>query len=139
MAGVALLVLSLGCGQGGERLGSDGTPSPAPQTELSVSHDADGIGAGAAQSWTLACEPAGGTHPDAAGACAALTRATAPFAPVPSDTACTQIYGGPSTGRITGRYRGQPVSATFSRSNGCEISRWDAVAAVLHLPPAGPE
>ena len=30
-----------------------------------------------------------------------------------------------------GRVRGRAVDARFSRSNGCEIERWDKVAALL--------
>jgi hypothetical protein len=41
--------------------------------------------------------------------------------------ACTAIYGGPQRARVTGRLRGYPVRATFNRTNGCEIARWDRV------------
>jgi hypothetical protein len=51
-----------------------------------------------------------------------------PFAPVPKDTACTQVYGGPQEADVTGTYRGRPVNAHFDRGNGCEIARWDKVA-----------
>ena len=54
-----------------------------------------------------------------------------PFAPVPSDQACTEIYGGPQTARVTGTFRGEPVDAEFDRTNGCEISRWDAYVDLL--------
>lgn len=85
----------------------------------------------APQTWTLTCDPSGGTHPDPVAACAQLAALPTPFAPTPKGLACTQIYGGPQTATVTGTYRGRPVNATFSRTDGCEISRWDRLADVL--------
>jgi subtilisin inhibitor-like len=85
--------------------------------------------------FALACHPAGGRHPQPAAACAAVTRASRgardPFAPVPGDAVCTMIYGGPATARVTGTWHGRPVAASFDRSNGCELSRWDALVPLL--------
>ena len=47
------------------------------------------------------------------------------------DKACTQIFGGPETATISGEVDGKPVDARFSRSNGCEVARWQAVSALL--------
>ncbi|HVE62757.1 MAG TPA: SSI family serine proteinase inhibitor [Mycobacteriales bacterium] len=86
---------------------------------------------GGQQSWTLTCRPAGGSHPDASAACAALAASADPFAPVPRDVACTQIFGGPAVGTITGTQDGRRVAARYTRTNGCEISRWDAIGVVF--------
>ena len=51
--------------------------------------------------------------------------------PVAADMKCTQVFGGPETATVTGPSGGEPVEAPFSRVNGCEISRWDAVSALL--------
>jgi hypothetical protein len=40
---------------------------------------------------------------------------------------CTQQYGGPETATVKGTIDGDDVDATFSRENGCEISRFEAV------------
>ncbi|MCE7080457.1 subtilase-type protease inhibitor [Streptomyces sp. ST2-7A] len=84
---------------------------------------------------TLTCEPTGGDHPEGDAACDLLIGAHARgadlFAPVPANTMCTQQHGGPATASITGRWNGEPVRATFSRANGCEIARWDAMVPVL--------
>lgn len=82
---------------------------------------------------TLRCRPTGGSHPQAAAACRDLlaARPRPPFAPVPGTTACTQIYGGPQTARVVGRWAGQQVRATFNRINGCELDRWEQMGAVL--------
>lgn len=83
----------------------------------------------------LYCAPAGGTHASPQQACDRLDQLAAdrrtPFAPVPATMMCTMQYGGPATAHITGVWRGQPVDATFRRTNGCEISRWGALEPVL--------
>jgi hypothetical protein len=44
---------------------------------------------------------------------------------------CSQVYGGPQTGRISGVVRGRRVRARYSRTDGCQIGRYDRVAPVL--------
>ncbi|WP_069886792.1 SSI family serine proteinase inhibitor [Streptomyces luteocolor] len=109
----------------------------APSDRLTVT--VEGTGGAGDGTYVLECHPTGGTHPDAAGACARLEEVTVygrdPFAPVPADAMCTMQYGGPATAHITGTWQGRPVDATYDRSNGCEISRWDGLAPVL--PAAG--
>jgi hypothetical protein len=36
-----------------------------------------------------------------------------------------------ATARVTGTWQGRQVDATFDRSNGCEISRWQTLEPVL--------
>ncbi|WP_329385292.1 SSI family serine proteinase inhibitor [Streptomyces sp. NBC_01716] len=85
--------------------------------------------------YELRCGPSGGTHPEAASACARLDELAAedknPFAPVPDGQMCTMQMGGPATARVTGTWHGRSVDATFSRKNGCEISRWQNLVPVL--------
>jgi len=70
-------------------------------------------------------------------ACARLQRlGPTAFRPTPPNAACTEIYGGPSTARITGTFFGSPLWARLSRSNGCEIARWQRVAFLLPQPAA---
>lgn len=109
----------------------DGSDATTAAAELTVEVDpGDG---GAPTTWTLGCDPPSGDHPDAGAACAAIAEAggAAAFAPVPGDAMCTQIYGGPQVARVTGTLDGSPVSAEFSRENGCEMSRWDSLAPLL--------
>ena len=85
---------------------------------------------------TLTCDPAGGDHPNAEAACAKLAEAGAQiFEPVPADQACTMIFGGPQTATITGTFQGENVDASFSRANGCEIDRWDALGTEVFDVP----
>ena len=60
-------------------------------------------------------------------ACAKLALMDDPFAPVPKDKACTQVFGGPEVADVTGTFRGKPVNAHFEKGNGCEIARWNRV------------
>jgi Tol biopolymer transport system component len=78
-------------------------------------------------SFTLMCRPAGGTLPRRMSACSKLLQVPNPFAPVRRDVACTQIYGGPQEGVVVGVYAGKPVRTTFTRTDGCQIARWNRV------------
>ena len=77
---------------------------------------------------TLRCGPPGGTLPRPAPACTKLAKLKDPFAPVPADAMCAQVYGGPEVARVKGTYRGRRVNAVFNKKNGCEIARWKRVA-----------
>ncbi len=85
--------------------------------------------------YRLECDPAGGDHPQRERACARLDQLAAegkdPFAPVSQRQICTMQHGGPATARITGIWRGHKVDATFRRTDGCEISRWDELEPLL--------
>ena len=83
---------------------------------------------------TLRCDPAGGTLLRPARACARLAAMSAPFAPIPKDAACTEIFGGLETATVRGTYRGRSIWANFARRNGCEIDRWNRH---MFLFPAG--
>lgn len=117
----------------GDLIGSpsvDGEVPTGPVTaDLTVVVDA--TGEGATTTWTLTCEPTGGDHPEAEEACAALTAGRAALAPTPPGQMCTEQWGGPQTATVTGTIDGETVRATFSRVNGCEISRWDALEPLL--------
>jgi hypothetical protein len=107
----------------------------AVQADLTVVVD---DGTGASSTWTLTCDGAevGGTLPTAAEACATLAEVgPAAFEEPPADRMCTEIYGGPQTAAVTGTLAGAPVEAALSRTNGCEIGRWDELSALVG--PAG--
>ncbi|MFJ6537794.1 SSI family serine proteinase inhibitor [Paenarthrobacter sp. NPDC091711] len=89
------------------------------------------------QTFTLVCT--GGTpaaeskHPSAAEACSALKNSPTLLSPAPTrtDQACTMQYGGPATAKVTGSVDGKEVSASFNRTDGCQIALWDAAKSVL--------
>lgn len=48
---------------------------------------------------------------------------------------CTQQYGGPQVAVVTGIFHGRRVQATFQRTDGCEIARWNSLKALLGGTP----
>ncbi|MET1085670.1 MAG: SSI family serine proteinase inhibitor [Arthrobacter sp.] len=72
-------------------------------------------------------------HPAADAACAALKNNAALVATptIRTDRACTEQYGGPQEATVTGVVDGVPVDDAFKRTNGCEISAWDAAKDIL--------
>lgn len=126
-----LLAALAGCGKE-SAVGSGGAGDPSPQkAETRLTIRVTSGGDVPAHEWTLTCDPVGGDHPAAKAACAALAGTADPFKPVPPDAICPQIYGGPQTATIEGVWRGEHVSASYNRKNGCEIHRWEAIKVVL--------
>jgi hypothetical protein len=122
---LALAALAVtGCMGRSSSSGSSRAATPG-LTRLTISVS-PGKGDGVTRTWTLTC-PDGGTLPSPRAACEQLARLDDPFAPVPKDVACTEVYGGPQVAEVRGRFLGRPVSAHFSRTDGCEIARWDRV------------
>ena len=107
--------------------------SGLPERDLVVEVDpGDGT---PAQRYALACgSAAAGNHPDAARACAHLLRADDPFAPLPTDVMCTELYGGPQTALVKGTWDAEPVEVELSREDGCRIAQWDSLGPLLPLP-----
>ena len=117
--------------------GSDSSAGTSDATSLTVTFWPDGPQGGTKRTWSLRCAPASGTLARPAAACRRLAAGgTELFAGVPKDVVCTQIYGGPQTGRVVGTLQGERVSAAFSRSDGCQIERWERVSPWL-LPRGG--
>ncbi len=109
-----------------------GAAGTSQETSLTVTYWSEGIAAGDRVSWTLRCEPPGGTLPRPGVACGRLADGGARFVtPVPDGTVCTEIYGGPQVARVKGTLAGRRVWATFTRTNGCQISRWDRLSPWL--------
>ena len=133
-------LLLLGCGSD-EPVAGTAVPS-APDSSTSLRIDVD-RGDGSTARYTLSCDPPAGDHPDPDAACEVLAVAPSldpdPLDPVPPDVACTEIYGGPQTAVVEGTLDGESVRIEFSRVDGCEIDRWDAVIPLLAEPAgAGP-
>lgn len=117
--------------------GSASSAGPSAATALTVTYSPNGAHTGATKTWRLRCGPVGGTLPRPAVACRRLA-AGGPqlFAAVPKDVVCAQIYGGPQTARVVGTLDGKRIVARFSRSDGCQIGRWNRVSPWL-LPRGG--
>ncbi|WP_249523096.1 SSI family serine proteinase inhibitor [Modestobacter marinus] len=118
---------------------SDPATSTAPEdtagadSTLVVEYD-PGEGAPVEQ-YTLACgDSVEGDLPDAEAACQHLAGLEDPFAPVPDDVVCTQLFGGPQTAHVTGQWRGEPVDLQLSRTDGCRIAQWDRLGPPTAAP-----
>lgn len=117
----------------------DGSTAPAPDgdytAELQVTVTSEPGGDG--QEYVLQCdgdEPSPASNvPSPAEACALVQDSAEALFFTESDPTlqCTQQYGGPQTATVTGTVDGQPVDTSFSRTDGCEISRWDAMEPIL--------
>jgi len=119
---VALLVAT-GCASRGTSSGHGKAAAISASLAISVSL---GRTEAPTKLWTLHCPP-GGTLPHPARACERLAAIDKPFAPVPRNVACTEIYGGPQVAEVRGTFRGRKVNARFTRTDGCEIARWNKV------------
>ncbi|MFM8829041.1 MAG: hypothetical protein ACKOGE_07165 [Actinomycetota bacterium] len=134
---LAATIAVLALGATGLVIQGCGDDAPAPQAgdpgtgNLQITY-IPGAGATPRQA-DLVC-PAMGS--DAAAACEQIESLTAAFDPVPGDQACSQQYGGPEQIVLYGRWAGQPVDTTLTRTNGCEIDRYESLAPVL-LPLVG--
>jgi len=118
-------------------LSASASAAPLSGTSLKITFWANSSKPLERRSWTLRCTPAGGSLPRPARACTRLLAGGAKLlAPVPKNAVCTEIYGGPQQARVVGTVKGQPVRATFSRTNGCEIARWQRISPWL-VPPGG--
>ncbi len=124
---VTLLVLVPLAGCGGN------SSSPSGSTSLRITVWPQGQ-TGSSFSYTLKCPRGTGTLPGAGAACSKLEQVSAKtFAPVRAGTACTEIYGGPQAAVVGGRLAGTPFAAKFTRTNGCEIERWNRLAFLFPL------
>jgi hypothetical protein len=124
---IAILAALVGCAAGSTRASAT-TP---PSTQLKIAYWPEGIGEGPAKTWTLRCEPAGGTLVRPGRACLKLAALKNPFARPSPDQLCTQQYGGPDQAQITGTYRGRRIWVALSLTDGCQIARFRALSFLV--------
>lgn len=136
---VAGTLLTAACAVGGPGSGPSASPSPtAPSAPTAAGGSRLEIvvddGTGQTTTWTLTCDPPGGSHPAAEQACAAIEAHRSALKPVDKNKMCAQVYGGPERATISGTWRGDEIFAALSRTDACETARWDAL---VPLVPAG--
>lgn len=123
LVAVAALAIA-GCGDDEDEPAS----SPVESTELTVTLDADGPGGDQPLEAEFSC-PGANAPRTACEAVADLPEGAAD--PVPPSTPCTEIYGGADEATIEGTLEGEDVDAMLTRSNGCEIERFERFAALF--------
>jgi hypothetical protein len=141
-AGVAFAGLAVtACGSVAAPSGSGGTsgsggsggaassPAPVPKGSLTVTV-LNGPGKKVSH-WTLTCDPAGGTHPHAAQACAALTALKDPFAPIRQGQECPMILASSRRVTFVGSWFGARVDRTIV-DGGCDLANWSKLGPVVH-------
>jgi hypothetical protein len=132
---LALAVILVGCARQGTPEPTPAGPGAAPATKLEMRVWAEGEGKATPLVYTIMCDPPSGNHPDVDAACAALQKlGVKAFAPVSPDAMCTQQYGGPMEALVRGTVAGEPLEARLAYTDGCQIARWDRVAAVVPRP-----
>ena len=97
-----LVVAAAACGA--SQGASVQTPE-TPETQLTISYWPEGRGTEAPKTWTLRCDPAGGTLPRVATVCRQLDGLVKPFRRPSKNVVCTDQYGGPQQALITGSTR----------------------------------
>jgi hypothetical protein len=108
---------------------SGSTPAPAPKVSLDITVSTKpGV---PPKHWTLRCDPAGGTHPDPAAACAVLLKAKNPFAPPPKGVMCPMIRVGTKTAIIKGTYFGKHIDMTLVQG-GCQLAEWAKIGQIFN-------
>jgi hypothetical protein len=118
------------CGSTAAPTGAAAPASPAPP-KVSLDIRVSGVPGKPTEHWTLQCDPAGGTHPNPAQACAVLLKAKTPFAPVRKGVACPMILASSKTAIVKGTYFGQHVDTTFIQG-GCQLARWAKIGQIFN-------
>jgi len=131
---IAMICLSAAaataCGSKPEPSSGVGSVAPvAPKVSLDITVST--TPSAPTKHWTLQCEPTGGTHPNAAAACAVLLKAKNPFAPLPKGIMCPMIRVGTKTAIIEGTYYGKHVDTRFT-PGGCDLAKWNEIAQIFN-------
>jgi aminoglycoside phosphotransferase (APT) family kinase protein len=128
---IAALAVALACVLGAA---SAATAATSAETELTITYWANGASEGSARTWTLRCDPVGGTLGTLArerAACGRLDALRAPFARPNPTMVCTMQYGGPDQAQITGTYEGRRVWVRLGLADGCQIARFKRFAFLI--------
>jgi hypothetical protein len=125
----ALLAAAGGCGDDEEGEPGDGAIPPGEGTELAVVLHPAGLDGPPPAVAEVSCPP---DEPSETNACEAVDALPDDaVAPVPPGAVCTQIYGGPDLVEVEGTLHGEEVATELTRTNGCEIERFEGFLPLL--------
>jgi hypothetical protein len=108
--------------------GASASATPTARVSLGVTFAASP--GSPAVHYTLFCEPAGGTTPDPAAACAKLLTGVNIFAPRPLHEMCPMILQSGVRATVTGTYLSRQVHMTIV-NGGCDIARWAKLKSIF--------
>jgi hypothetical protein len=126
-------LLAAACG------GSAASPSRPAGQHSGMSHTAsvqlqvvEKVPGGQARHWSLRCDPAGGTMPDAAAACRLLTKQATILHPVrATHIICASPAADVRTFTITGAWHGARLHEVVADS-GCDLRRYSMMAQIFY-------
>jgi Subtilisin inhibitor-like len=134
-SGARYFLIAAFCAAAATACGSAAAPSGAATSsatpKVSLDIKVTGKPGAPATHWTLQCDPAGGTHPDPAAACATLLKTNNPFAPAQKGVDCPMIMVGSKTATVKGTYFGKHVDRTFV-DGGCDLPSWAKLGQVFN-------
>jgi Subtilisin inhibitor-like len=117
------------CGSKPAPSGVGGGAAAAPKVSLDITVST--TASAPSKHWTLQCEPAGGTHPNPAAACAVLLKAKNLFKPLPKGIMCPMIRVGTKSAIIKGTYFGKHVDTRLT-PGGCDLAKWNQVGQIFN-------
>ncbi len=102
---------------------------PAANAKLQVVENVPG---GQTRQWSLRCNPAGGTMPNAAAACRLLGTDAMILHPVrTTHIMCPKIIANARTFTITGTWQGTRLHELVA-DGGCDLRRWSKMAQIFY-------
>ena len=114
---------------GGTSTGTAGTTASAKASlDITLAGPATGS---VSKHWTLRCDPAGGTAPDPAAACARLTGVKDILDPQPVHVMCPMIMADARSYLLSGTWFGRPIHLTIV-DGGCQLGRWAQLNQVFN-------
>jgi hypothetical protein len=113
---------------GGTSQTTSTSSGPAAKVALTVSFA--GKGDSGLGSWTLRCDPPGGTFRDPAAACAAITSKPDLLFPSPVRAVCPMIMVDAPVAVVDGSYYGKTVHERIV-DGGCDIARWNEIKQIF--------
>ncbi len=128
LAGLAAAAVALAPAACSSSAGQGGTaPTAKVALTFKVNH---GPGTPVVRHWTLSCEPAGGTRPNAATACSALLKLKNPFAPRSKAIACPMILRSDRKIIVTGTWFGTKVHRLVM-DGGCDLALFSKLGKIF--------
>lgn len=125
--GIVAATISIGLAACGDEPSAD-EPGGTTGSDLTVTLDPDGPdGLKEPLMEDVSCDA-----PEEGEVCRAIARlSAADLGPVDRGQACTEIFGGPDRVEIVGTLNDDSVDVTLTRSNGCEIERFQQALPLL--------
>jgi hypothetical protein len=128
-AGIGLLAAACGSAAAPRTGGGQAATNPASKAKLQVVESVPG---GQPRHWSLRCDPAGGTMPDAGAACRLLVTDVTILHPVrATHIMCPSIMANARSFTITGTWYGTELHEVVA-DGGCDLSRWSRMAQIFY-------